>query len=80
MGAYVDDKPFSVELVGAVLRQANFVKKMHELGWTGRGFFDKPEDQAVLRHCIARYMGYVAVLESSSVACLIKQLLPVSWT
>lgn len=58
MSAYVDDRPFSVELVSAILRQGSFVTKMHELQWTRPGFFDNREDEAVLRHCIARYMGY----------------------
>lgn len=58
MSAYTDDKIFSVDLTGAVLRQGSFVKKMSELGWTQPGFFDRRDDEVVLQHCIARYMGY----------------------
>ena len=57
--AYTDDKPFSVELVGAVIRQCSFVDKMHNFGWTEPGYFDDKEDEMVLVHSIARYHAYV---------------------
>ncbi|KAG5638382.1 hypothetical protein H0H81_000278 [Sphagnurus paluster] len=53
--AYTDDKMFSVDLVGAVLRQGRFIAKMQELHWTASGFFESPEEQVVLKHAIARY-------------------------
>ena len=57
--AYNDDRMFSVELVGAVIRQCSFIDKMHELGWTTPGFFDSSENEVVLVHAIARYHAYV---------------------
>jgi hypothetical protein len=57
MSAYFDDKLFSVELVGAVLRQGLFVAKMYNLRWTRPGFFDSAQDQIVLQHIIVRYHG-----------------------
>lgn len=35
------------------------MEKMHELGWTAPGYFDNPADEIVLKHCIARYHGWV---------------------
>ena len=55
MGAYTDDRPFSIELVGAVLRQGSFIDKMYGFGWTEPGHFDGPENAVVLVHAIARY-------------------------
>ena len=55
MSAYTDDRPFSVELVGAVLRQCSFIDKMHNFGWTEPDYFDAPEDELVLMHAVARY-------------------------
>lgn len=55
MSAYTDDSLFSIDLVGAVLRQGSFVAKMHDLRWTETGFFDNPEDEVVLQHSVARY-------------------------
>lgn len=52
----MDDRPFSVDLVGAVVRQSVFVDKLHELKWTEEGHFgDDAEDDLVLEHTIARY-------------------------
>lgn len=53
--AYVDDRPFSVELVGAVIRQCSFIDKMTHYGWTEPGAFDHGEGEVVLLHAIARY-------------------------
>ena len=55
MSAYEDDRPFSIELVGAVLRQGSFIDKMHAFGWTERGHFDGADNEVVLMHAIARY-------------------------
>ena len=59
LSAYNDDKPFSVELVGAVMRQGSFIDKMQALNWTKEGYFDDPQDERVLHHAIARYHAYV---------------------
>ncbi len=55
LSAYTSDRPFSVELVGAVLRQGSFIEKMHQLGWTVQDRFSTEEDSIVLEHSIARY-------------------------
>lgn len=59
LSAYFDDRPFSIDLVGAVIRQGSFVDKMDHLGWTTPGYFDEKEDEVVLVHAIARYHAYV---------------------
>ena len=55
MSAYTDDRPFSLDLVGAVLRQCSFIDKMHNLKWTEPGRFGGADDTTVLAHAIARY-------------------------
>ena len=55
LSAYTDDKPFSLDLVGAVLRQSTFIDKMHDFGWTDPKFMDDPSNEIVFTHAIARY-------------------------
>ena len=55
LNAYFDDKPFSIDLVGAVIRQGSFIDKMTEFGWTEPGYFDARKDELVLVHAISRY-------------------------
>ncbi|KAI9461336.1 hypothetical protein HD554DRAFT_2028306 [Boletus coccyginus] len=62
LSAYTDDRPFSVELVGAVLRQASFVSKMAGLGWTDPEFFADEEEMVVLQHCVARYHAFLGLM------------------
>ncbi|KAI0954512.1 hypothetical protein AcW1_006386 [Taiwanofungus camphoratus] len=62
LAAYTDDRPFSIDLVGAVVRQCSYVDKMYALGWTGFGFFDDSEDARVLIHATARYHAQVLVV------------------
>ena len=56
--AYTSEKIYSVELVGAVLRQESFVRKMYNLGWTRPGFFDDRRNELALHHATARYHAY----------------------
>lgn len=44
-----------LNLSNQVLRQGSFVQKMHDLGWTAPGFFDKIEDEVALKHAVVRY-------------------------
>ncbi|KAJ7184501.1 hypothetical protein C8R46DRAFT_883048 [Mycena filopes] len=74
MSAYVDDKMFSVELVGAVLRQGSFVTKMYDLQWTQPGFFDSAEDEVALQHSIARYHAFLDLMSSSPVSFFVPTL------
>ncbi|GBE89584.1 hypothetical protein SCP_1602470 [Sparassis crispa] len=63
--AYTDDLPFSIDLVGAVVRQGAFIDKMHEFGWTRPGYFDDEEDELVLVHATARYHAFLDLMSSS---------------
>jgi len=38
-----------------VLRQGEFVKKMHNFGWTRPGYFARFDDELALHHALARY-------------------------
>ncbi|KAG5636119.1 hypothetical protein H0H81_009051 [Sphagnurus paluster] len=66
--AYTDGEMFSVDLVGAVIRQGSFVKKMNDLQWTEPGFFDTKEDEVALQHAIARYHAFLDLMAASPVA------------
>ncbi|PPQ72246.1 hypothetical protein CVT24_002346 [Panaeolus cyanescens] len=88
LSAYHDDRPYSVDLRGAVLRQASFVKKMYELGWTRAGRFDNhnstgaTQDEAdedrdremVLHRAVARYHGFLDLLSSWPTALYVPTL------
>ncbi|KAL0564519.1 hypothetical protein V5O48_017528 [Marasmius crinis-equi] len=63
--AYVDDKPWSLDLVGAVLRQASFVQKMVDLKWTAFSPTTGPEEDDILLHAIVRYHRFMELLASS---------------
>ncbi|KAI9447796.1 hypothetical protein H4582DRAFT_2068384 [Lactarius indigo] len=65
LGAYVDQRPFSVDLIGAVLRQGSFVKKIYDLGWTSSSYFEKHADAAVLHHAVVRYHAFLDLMASS---------------
>lgn len=54
MSAYQDNKIYSVELVGATLRQAEFVRKMFAFGWTDPEYFVGANELA-LYHALTRY-------------------------
>lgn len=51
LAAYTDDRMFSLDLVGAVLRQHTFVQKMVDLGWTSKA----GAEETMLRHAQSRY-------------------------
>ncbi|TFK33265.1 hypothetical protein BDQ12DRAFT_738868 [Crucibulum laeve] len=74
MSAYRDDKIYSIDLVGAVLRQGSFIEKMHSLHWTEPGFFDSREDKQVLDHAIARYHAFLDLLSSSPASFFVPTL------
>ncbi|KAF8165958.1 hypothetical protein B0H34DRAFT_648995 [Crassisporium funariophilum] len=74
MSAYNDDKVYSVELVGAVLRQGSFVQKMYDLGWTKPGFFDAVGDELALQHAIARYHAFLDLMSSSPASFFVPTL------
>ncbi|KAF9463653.1 hypothetical protein BDZ94DRAFT_1258236 [Collybia nuda] len=74
ISAYMDDRPFSVDLVGAVLRQGSFVRKIYDLLWTSPGFFESKEDEVVLQHAIARYHAFLDLTSSSPVSFFVPTL------
>ncbi|KAF7375454.1 hypothetical protein MSAN_00433300 [Mycena sanguinolenta] len=74
MSAYVDDKMFSMDLVGAVLRQGSFGAKMYNFGWTKPMFFASEEDKVVLQHVIARYHGFLDLMSASPGSFLVPTL------
>ncbi|ESK84525.1 hypothetical protein Moror_6144 [Moniliophthora roreri MCA 2997] len=63
--AYTDDKPWSIDLVGAVLRQGSFIKKMEDLCWTGSSFFDEVKGNQILQHAVKRYHGFLDLLHGN---------------
>lgn len=66
--AYIDDRPFSVELVSAVIRQGSFIDRIHNLGWLDSGHFEGAATESILIHAIVRYHAYVyiTILELST--------------
>ncbi|KAG2370303.1 hypothetical protein BDR07DRAFT_1265614 [Suillus spraguei] len=74
MGAYTDDRIFSLDLVGAVLRQASFVKKMVNLGWTEPGYFANEVDIVALQHCVARYHAFLNIMAESPASFFVPTL------
>ncbi|EPT03014.1 hypothetical protein FOMPIDRAFT_1159610 [Fomitopsis schrenkii] len=62
MNAYADDRPFSIDLAAAVLRQGTFIDSMDDLGWTAPGFFDDEINEALLTHALARYHAFLDLL------------------
>ncbi|KAG1799566.1 uncharacterized protein BJ212DRAFT_1401921 [Suillus subaureus] len=74
MGAYTDDRVFSLDLVGAVLRQASFVEKMDNLGWTEPGYFVNEVDTVVLQHCTARYHAFLNIMAESPASFFVPTL------
>ncbi|KAH8103957.1 hypothetical protein BXZ70DRAFT_888620 [Cristinia sonorae] len=65
LSAYFDDRPFSIDLIGAVIRQGSFIDKMHNFAWTEPTYFDDPVDEIVLVHSIARYHAFLDLMVSS---------------
>jgi hypothetical protein len=51
--AYTSDRPFSLDLVGAVIRQGSFIDKMTNLGWMEPSFSTYHSE--VFDYVLARY-------------------------
>ncbi|KAH7905898.1 hypothetical protein BJ138DRAFT_1017075 [Hygrophoropsis aurantiaca] len=65
LNAYQDDRPFSIDLVEAVLRQGIFTKKMGDMGWLQSAAFKEGTKARILEDCIARYHGFLDLMASS---------------
>ncbi|KAF9814832.1 hypothetical protein IEO21_04884 [Rhodonia placenta] len=74
MTAYTDDRPFSVELVGAVIRQCSFIDKMHNFGWTAPSFLDNQQDEIVLVNAVTRYHAFLDLMATSPALLLVPTL------
>jgi len=74
MSAYQQDRPFSIDLAGAVMRQGAFVEKMSKLGWTDLHYFDGPEREAILSRALARYCGFMDLMHSSPTSFFVPTL------
>ncbi|EPT03017.1 hypothetical protein FOMPIDRAFT_1117270, partial [Fomitopsis schrenkii] len=74
MNAYTDDRPFSVDLAAAVLRQGAFIDTLDDLGWTAPGFFDDPDNQELLTHALARYHAFLDLLSNVTNASYVPTL------
>ncbi|KAJ7595559.1 hypothetical protein C8J56DRAFT_1022189 [Mycena floridula] len=62
--AYSDDKNFSIDLVGATLRQGAFIQKMDSMAWIAPAFLAQDSSQA-LNQAIARYHAFLDLLSTS---------------
>ncbi|KAJ3489796.1 hypothetical protein NLJ89_g11494 [Agrocybe chaxingu] len=74
LSAYNNDKIYSIDLIGAVLRQGSFVQKMYDLQWTRPGFFDEPQDEMALHHATARYHAFLDLMASSPASFFVPTL------
>ncbi|TCD60000.1 hypothetical protein EIP91_010927 [Steccherinum ochraceum] len=74
LSAYTDDRPFSINLEGAVMRQSSFIDKMDDFGWTQPGYFDDPKDEVVLHRAISRYHGFLDLLSRFPSAFMVPTL------
>ncbi|KAH0588161.1 hypothetical protein H2248_006880 [Termitomyces sp. 'cryptogamus'] len=72
--AYETERPFSVELVGAVIRQGSFIKRMEQLEWTKPNYFTDREDVVVLEHAIARYHAFLDILAANPRSLIVPTL------
>ncbi|GAA5894040.1 hypothetical protein JCM6882_007968 [Rhodosporidiobolus microsporus] len=62
LACYPRGEPFGIDLGAAVLRQGTFIAKMHRLGWLAPSRF--ADDDALLHRCVARYHGFLQLLEA----------------
>ncbi|KAH9930332.1 uncharacterized protein B0H18DRAFT_148066 [Fomitopsis serialis] len=74
LSAYIDDSQFSIDLVGAVVRQGSFTNKMHAFGWTAPGYFETLVDEVVLVHAITRYHAFLDMMTQSPTSLFVPTL------
>ncbi|CAL1714266.1 unnamed protein product [Somion occarium] len=72
--AYIDDRPFSVELVSAVIRQGSFIDRIHNLGWLDSGHFEGAATESILIHAIVRYHAFLDLMTPSCTMLLVPTL------
>ncbi|KAK7442085.1 hypothetical protein VKT23_016359 [Stygiomarasmius scandens] len=71
--AYGDDRIFSIDLVGTVLRQGSFISKMQGLNWTTPGFLTG-QNELVLHHAIARYHAFLDLMMANPSSMIVPTL------
>ncbi|OCH91521.1 hypothetical protein OBBRIDRAFT_834175 [Obba rivulosa] len=74
MRAYWHDRPFSIDLAAAVVRQGSFVEKMSSLGWTNPYYFDGNEHEGILPRAMSRYCGFLDLMHSSPTSFFVPTL------
>ncbi|KAJ2921920.1 hypothetical protein H1R20_g15175, partial [Candolleomyces eurysporus] len=74
MSAHSTPKAYSVDLVGAVLRQGDFIDKIAKLGWTRPGYTDSPRITPTLMNAVARYHAFLDLLSTGSESLLVPTL------
>ena len=55
--------PFSIELTGAVMRQAGFIDKMRGIGWTRLENFH--QDFSAITRSVARYHAFLDLMAAN---------------
>ncbi|KAJ3557422.1 hypothetical protein NM688_g1483 [Phlebia brevispora] len=67
LSAYSDDRPFSVDLVGSVVRLSTFVDELYNAHWLEPGHFgEDAEDDLVLSQAISRYHAFLDLIATST--------------
>ena len=56
---WTNSSPFALDLVGAVIRQASFVEKMHNIDW-----LHSPALPSTMRRLIVKYERFVGIMAS----------------
>ncbi|EMD39261.1 hypothetical protein CERSUDRAFT_112923 [Gelatoporia subvermispora B] len=74
ISAYKTDRPFSIDLGAAIVRQGSFTDKMKASGWTKRGYFNKKEREALLRVAVARYCGFLDIMYAAPTSFFVPTL------
>ncbi|KIK96103.1 hypothetical protein PAXRUDRAFT_826337 [Paxillus rubicundulus Ve08.2h10] len=66
LSAYTDGSLFSIDLVGAVLRQCFFTQKMDEIGWIKPGAFSEGDKIEILEQSVVRYHAFLDLMTAHS--------------
>ncbi|PCH36330.1 hypothetical protein WOLCODRAFT_146214 [Wolfiporia cocos MD-104 SS10] len=74
LSAYIDDRPFSIDLVNAVVRQGTFIDTMYAFGWTDFDYFTRGKDYLVLDFVVGRYHAYLDLVASSPASLFVPAL------
>ncbi|THU97514.1 hypothetical protein K435DRAFT_721816 [Dendrothele bispora CBS 962.96] len=73
IGAYSDDRIFSIDLIGATLRQGSFISKMQSFGWTSPRYLTG-SNEVVLHHAVARYHAFLDLMVTNPTSMIVPTL------